>query len=81
MFLGFFIFAFCLAFAQGVYINQATSSYTFFVSECDDGTYGFDCVHNCSGHCLNDSPCEKHNGQCKNGCNSGYTNLLCNERK
>lgn len=47
--------------------------------ECDDGTYGFDCVNNCSGHCLNNSSCEKHNGQCKNGCNPGYTNLLCTE--
>nr|XP_034321715.1 protein draper [Crassostrea gigas] len=47
--------------------------------ECDDGTYGFDCVNNCSSHCLNNSSCEKHNGHCKNGCNPGYTNLLCNE--
>ncbi|XP_065938543.1 multiple epidermal growth factor-like domains protein 10 isoform X2 [Magallana gigas] len=47
--------------------------------ECIDGTYGFDCVNNCSGHCLNNSSCEKHNGHCKNGCNAGYTNLLCNE--
>lgn len=63
------------------YINQGTSSYSVSVTECYDGTYGFDCVNNCSGHCLNNSSCEKHNGQCKNGCNPVYTNLLCNERK
>lgn len=74
----------CSFYAQRLfwdYINQGTSSYTVSVTECDDGTYGFDCVNNCSGHCLNNSSCEKHNGQCKNGCNPGYTNLLCTERK
>lgn len=51
-----------------------------FIIECDDGTHGYDCAKNCSGHCLNSSSCDKHNGQCKNGCNPGITHLLCNER-
>lgn len=71
---------FCSAFVQGLYKSKYIILHSF-VTECDDGTYGFDCVNNCSSHCLNNSSCEKHNGHCKNGCNPGYTNLLCNERK
>lgn len=41
---------------------------------CDDGSYGYDCVNNCSGHCLNGSHCNKQAGHCDKGCNPGYTN-------
>ena len=47
---------------------------------CEDGTYGKNCVHNCSGNCLNDYPCNKQSGHCDGGCKPGYNNLLCNER-
>lgn len=40
---------------------------------CIDGTFGFDCVNNCSGYCLNDSPCNKQTGHCDFGCYPGYT--------
>ena len=53
--------------------------FAFFV-ECN-GTYGKNCVHNCSGNCLNDSPCNTQTGHCDMGCKPGYTNVLCNERK
>ena len=53
--------------------------FAFFV-ECN-GTYGNNCVHNCSGNCLDDSPCNRQTGQCDMGCKPGYTNALCNERK
>lgn len=47
--------------------------------ECDGETYGNDCNTNCSGHCLNNSPCNIQTGHCDKGCNSGYTNINCNE--
>lgn len=49
--------------------------------ECDNKTYGYGCVHNCSGHCLNDSPCNKQTGHCDGGCNPGYTNTDCSKGK
>lgn len=49
--------------------------------ECDDGIYGYNCVNNCSGHCINNSPCNKQTGQCDKGCNPGYTNSKCNKGK
>ena len=52
----------------------------FIIVECEDGTYGNNCVHNCSGYCLNDSPCNKQTGHCDMGCKLGYTNALCGER-
>lgn len=49
--------------------------------ECEDGTYGYDCTNNCSGHCLKDSPCNKQTGHCSGGCKPGYTNSNCNKGK
>lgn len=49
------------------------------LKECDDGTYGYDCINNCSGHCLNDFPCNKKTGHCDGGCNPGYTNNYCSK--
>ena len=46
---------------------------------CKDGTYGHNCVYNCSGNCLNDSPCNRQNGHCEEGCKPGYANVLCNK--
>ena len=53
----------------------------FNVVECRNWTYGNNCVHNCSGNCLNDSTCNKQTGHCDRGCKPGYTNALCNKRK
>lgn len=50
-------------------------------TECEDGTYGYDCGHNCSGHCLNNSPSNKQTGHCDRDCSSGYTNVFCEESK
>lgn len=46
---------------------------------CDDGAYGYNCVNNCSGHCLRDSPCNIHTGHCDRGCKPGYTNSNCSK--
>lgn len=54
---------------------------SLLVAGCDDKSYGYGCLYNCSGHCLNDSPCNKQTGHCDGGCNPGYTNKDCNESK
>ena len=65
---------------RGIFLDSLwRNSDLLIVVECEDGTYGYDCVHNCSSNCLNDSPCKKQNGQCTEGCKPGYTNALCNE--
>lgn len=53
----------------------------FAFVECDNGTYGYYCVHSCSGHCLNGSICNKQTGHCDMGCDPGYTDNDCNKRK
>lgn len=47
------------------------------ITECKDGTYGYKCVNNCSGHCMNNSLCNKQTGRCDGGCRPGYTNIHC----
>lgn len=47
------------------------------VTVCNNGTYGFDCAYNCSGHCLHNSPCNKTTGNCEGGCEPGYTDENC----
>lgn len=49
------------------------------ITECDDGTYGYHCVNNCSGNCLNDSSCNKQTGHCKRGCKPGYEDGDCSK--
>lgn len=51
------------------------------VIECNEGTFGYDCVNNCSGHCFNTSSCNKENGHCDKGCNPGYTKSDCSKGK
>lgn len=49
------------------------------LKECDDGTYGYNCINNCSGHCLDDYPCNKETGRCDVGCKPGYTTDNCSK--
>lgn len=51
----------------------------FWTVECNDVTYGYNCVNNCSGHCLNNYPCNKQTGHCDGGCDPGYKNDDCND--
>lgn len=46
-------------------------------TECPFGTYGPDCVHNCSGNCLGAVACNRTTGTCDTGCDFGYTGELC----
>lgn len=41
------------------------------------GSYGPDCVHKCSGKCLDDVACNRTTGQCDTGCDIGYTGVMC----
>lgn len=45
--------------------------------DCDDGTYGYNCVNNCSGLCLEGYPCNKETGCCDVGCKPEYTTDNC----
>lgn len=59
--------------------NLLKLKHTF--TECDEGTYGYNCSNNCSDHCLNNSPCNKQTGHCDKGCNPGYTDSYCRKCK
>lgn len=60
-------------------IREIELYYLHVFLECDDGTFGNDCVHQCSDHCLSDSPCNKQSGQCVGGCELGYTSSDCSQ--
>lgn len=62
-------------------VKLLTFSYLFPIIVCDDGTYGYDCMNNCSGHCLNNFLCNKQTGHCEQGCNPGYTGNDCSKGK
>ncbi|CAG5118588.1 unnamed protein product, partial [Candidula unifasciata] len=51
--------------------------------QCDRGTYGQDCNSTCPQHCentdINGSVCNHTSGACTQGCQPGYTGLLCDE--
>ena len=54
--------------------------YLLFAVECEDGSYGYNCVDKCSSNCLHDFPCNKTNGHCEQGCKPGYSKPLCDKR-
>ena len=49
-----------------------------FLPECNDGTYGYDCVKICSPNCINNN-CTKHLDElkCSEGCVPGYSGDDC----
>lgn len=47
---------------------------------CRDGTYGIDCLKNCSSNCLDNLPCNKRSGMCVQ-CKPGWRNDFCTESK
>ena len=50
-----------------------------FVLECM-GSYGPNCASPC-GHCKDGSTCDRLIGTCPNGCDPGWTGLLCANSK
>lgn len=47
------------------------------IIECPLGTYGPDCLHKCTGKCLDAVACNRTTGKCDTGCDIGYTGELC----
>ncbi|XP_062573681.1 platelet endothelial aggregation receptor 1-like, partial [Saccostrea cucullata] len=45
--------------------------------ECTHETFGLNCRHNCSGHCLEGISCNHVTGYCDKGCASGWTGKYC----
>ncbi|XP_062612485.1 uncharacterized protein LOC134274237 [Saccostrea cucullata] len=46
------------------------------VMGCVDYKYGPSCAFDC-GHCKDGKPCSKTNGTCFDGCEAGWTGILC----
>lgn len=53
----------------------------FLKSECSLGYFGVNCRERCSGHCLNDKPCDHVSGICTIGCQDGFIGEHCNKCK
>ena len=50
---------------------------TFEVSSvCNEGFYNSRCTSQC-GKCVNDEPCDKVTGECRNGCQQHFEPPLC----
>lgn len=69
------------------YLNNSNSSYStltkcFLVCiVCSAGYYGMDCKGRCSGHCINNEPCDRVSGVCTRGCQNGFVGTYCNHCK
>lgn len=50
-------------------------------AECQQGHYGKDCSQKCSVNCNVEDQCDRTNGQCDNGCKSGWTGNTCDQSK
>lgn len=48
-----------------------------FVIDCKEGFYGANCSKQCYGNCRDNAACDHVTGQCKGGCEEGWTGLLC----
>ena len=53
-------------------VNPHESHLLYTTTECPDEWYGFDCKHQCAGHCRDNGPCNKVTGQCDGGCTYGW---------
>ena len=47
---------------------------------CDHGYFGPECKGKC-GHCLDNNTCNRLDGKCPNGCESGYQGDFCKTGK
>lgn len=50
-----------------------------FTKGCEMGELGKGCStsNQCSGHCLDNAPCNSTTGHCDGGCDSGYLEPFC----
>ncbi|XP_062605201.1 multiple epidermal growth factor-like domains protein 11 [Saccostrea cucullata] len=52
----------------------------FCNKECPSWSYGLDCKYQCSGHCLNELPCNHVTGECPEKCAAGWTGTFCEKQ-
>lgn len=48
-------------------------------SECKEGSYGKNCMYNCSINCIQTSQCDRFSGSCDGGCIDGWDGSRCTE--
>ena len=53
-----------------------SSSHLDNISECDDGYYGTNCLHDC-GSCESNVTCNKSTGACPDGCDTWWITDTC----
>lgn len=64
-----------------VSIILVANQIVFLYIECPSQHYGMNCTGRCSGHCINNEPCDHVSGVCPSGCQDGYTGALCTDGK
>ena len=52
-----------------------------FYLECPMGSYGVNCIGNCSLNCRLPKKCDRVTGHCNGGCQRGWTGVRCEEGK
>lgn len=48
-----------------------------YLAECPESLYGYNCDKQCSENCGDPSKCDRKTGQCKDGCQAGWTEDKC----
>ena len=48
-----------------------------FLTECPEGLYGYNCDKQCNKNCGDPYKCDRMTGQCKDGCQAGWTEDRC----
>lgn len=51
----------------------------FVDTGCEIDAFGKGCSYQCSGHCLDNVPCNSTTRYCDSGCDSGYLGPFCNK--
>lgn len=49
----------------------------YFLAECQEGHYGYNCEEKCSENCGDSGKCDRKTGQCKDGCKAGWIGNTC----
>ena len=56
-------------------------SLSCLLTACSDGYYGFNCLNECSKHCLSAGECDSETGESKGGCQTGWKKPTCEASK
>lgn len=60
-------------------LHVLPSEFLFLCIECPANYFGMDCNERCSGHCMNNEPCDHVRGECINSCQDGYIGAFCSD--